>query len=74
MRLHGGRAPFRVQRPGSERSASMGVPLFFGWLRRRYPGIVTAIVDLLAEDGLYCAGSAQVCICAPTQRHMWIVW
>ena len=39
----------------------MGVPLFFGWLRRKYPGIVTEIIDMLAEDGVHCAGSAQVC-------------
>ena len=37
----------------------MGVPLFFGWLRRRYPAIVATIEDLLAPDGVHCGGSAQ---------------
>ncbi len=50
----------------------MGVPLFFGWLRRKYPGIVAEIVDLLAEDGVHCAGSAQVrqsiLVCAVASR------
>ena len=49
-----------------------GVPLFFGWLRRKYPGIVAEIVDLLAEDGVHCAGSAQVrqsiLVCAVASR------
>jgi 5'-3' exoribonuclease 2 len=48
----------------------MGVPLFFGWLRRRYPSIVHTVVDVLAEDGEHCAGAAQVqymaCACCST--------
>eukprot|EP01048_Picozoa_sp_COSAG05_P011704 COSAG05_NODE_1121_length_5808_cov_2.774391_9_plen_241_part_00 len=32
----------------------MGVPLFFGWLRRRYPSIVQPVVDVLADDGVSC--------------------
>eukprot|EP01046_Picozoa_sp_COSAG06_P036860 COSAG06_NODE_4106_length_4570_cov_52.303288_6_plen_45_part_00 len=27
----------------------MGVPLFFGWLRRKYPAIVATIVDLCVQ-------------------------
>jgi 5'-3' exoribonuclease 2 len=35
----------------------MGVPLFFGWLRRRYPGIVGPHLDVIAADGSCCSGS-----------------
>lgn len=42
----------------------MGVPLFFGWLRNRYPVIVEPIHDVVAaaapgEHGLSCSGSKK---------------